>query len=632
MEQPVCDLVVLTWNRVDLLRPCVERLLAHTRPPSRLIVVDNGSTDAETLQYLRALKGTDLIETMVVRHPANVSIATALNSGLAQTRAPWICLLNNDVLVSAGWLEELIAVAESDPSIGLVNPMSNQFGLAPRPHQTIDALAEYGRRARGRWIEHAICEGFCMFFSRRVLDTVGVFDEGLGSMYFEDADYTQRAHRAGFRSVIAEGAYVYHVGGATTRHDPTRDERFAESAAQFYRKWQMTHPQRIGWVLPVGRARGIEHVTGDIRALANAGHKVWVFAAGDARRAIPRHLQVVPVGLPQLGWSAGVLWRVLTKKKRFDRLLLPEGRLAGVLERLSPVHHAAIERLAPSHHVGAGLARGTALPGTPASGRAAREQLTVLLLTKNEEAKLARCLESVRWADEVVVVDGQSTDRTRDIARQYGATVIERPFSGSFAEERNAGLAAATGDWVLQMDADEQVSPGLRAAIERLLREGSPHAALKLRRRNEFLGREMRYGGWYHYHTALFRRPLARYEGLVHERLQIQGTLGVLEADLCHAPFQSIAQFIDRQNRYTSLQASELLTRHGRLPLPHVMRKLWARPLKLFIKFYLKKQGCREGMHGLVFSLLFAWVDFLIWAKYWELAWASSEDTGPTDG
>ena len=607
----VCDLVVLTWNRVDLLRPCVERLLAHTRPPSRLIVVDNGSTDPETLQYLRTLKGTDRIETMVVRHPANIGIAAALNSGLAQTRAPWICLLNNDVLVTAGWLDEMIAVAESESTIGLVNPMSNQFGLTPGPHQTIDALAEYCRRTRGRWIEHATCEGFCMLFSRRLLDEVGCFDEGIGSMYFEDADYTQRAHRAEFLSVIAEGAYVYHVGGATTREDPMRDARFAESAARFYRKWQIERPQRIGWVLPMGRGRAIERLTDDIRALANAGHKVWVFAAGGAQRAIPRHLQVVPVGLPRLGWSAGVLWGVLTKKKRFDRLLLSEGRLPRLLERLAPVHHAAIGRFA----------------GTPAPGRAARERLTILLLTKNEETKLTRCLESVRWADEVIVVDGQSTDRTRDIARQYGATVIERPFSGSFAEERNAGLAASHGEWILQMDADEEVSPGLRAAIERLLRDGSPHAALKLRRRNYFLGREMRYGGWYHYHTALFRRQGARYEGLVHERLQIPGSVGVLEADLRHAPFQYIAQFVDRQNRYTSLQASELFARHGRLPLRHVKRKLWARPLKLFVKFYIKKQGFREGGHGLVFALLFAWVDFLVWSKYWELVWGSVEES-----
>ena len=247
-----------------------------------------------------------------------------------------------------------------------------------------------------------------------------------------------------------------------------------------------------------------------------------------------------------------------------------------------------------------------------------RATLSVVIITKNEEHRITRCLESVRWADDIVVVDGQSTDQTQAVARTYGATVIERPFSGSFGEERNAGLAVATGEWVLQMDADETVSPELRAAIERLLVEGSSHAALKVRRRNYFLGHRMRYGGWYHYNLVLFRRALVRYEGLVHERLMVQGTIGVLEGDLLHRPFGSFEQFIERQNRYTSLQARELLQEEGHSS-PRLIRELGVRPVKLWWKLYVKKQGFREGFYGLSFSMLFAWVHFLKWAKYWEL-------------
>ena len=247
-----------------------------------------------------------------------------------------------------------------------------------------------------------------------------------------------------------------------------------------------------------------------------------------------------------------------------------------------------------------------------------RERLSILLLTKNEEARLAPCLDSVRWADEVVVVDGESTDRTRDIAHAVGATVVNRPFSGSFAQERNAGLDAATGDWVLQMDADDAVSPELRAAIERVLVGGSPHAALKVRRRNYFLGHRMRYGGWYHYNLVLFRRPACRYEGLVHERLIVQGTIGVVDGDLVHRPFDSLEQFVDRQNRYTTLQALELLQRPDRPDEGMIARQLRRRPRKVWWKLYVKKQGWREGMWGLVFSVLFAWVELMIWAKCWE--------------
>ena len=337
----VCDLVVLTWNRVDLLRPCLERLLAHTRLPSRLIVVDNGSTDPETLRYLQALPGAAPLETDVIRHPTNLGIAAALNSGLRASRAPWICLLNNDVLVTEGWLEELLAVAQADPAIGLVNPMSNQFGLTARSGETIDELARRCRAARGRWVEHATCEGFCMLVSRQVLEQVGLFDEGLGPMFFEDADYALRVRRAGRLCVVAEGAYVFHQGSATIKEDPGRDRRFAESEARFARKWGLPPRERIGWVLGPGSGPQAEAAARRIRALAGR-HKVWVFAEPRTRPAIPRHLQVVPVTLPRPVFVAGVLWRILTKKKRFHRLVVDDPRLARLLRGLAPLHRAAV--------------------------------------------------------------------------------------------------------------------------------------------------------------------------------------------------------------------------------------------------------------------------------------------------
>lgn len=249
----------------------------------------------------------------------------------------------------------------------------------------------------------------------------------------------------------------------------------------------------------------------------------------------------------------------------------------------------------------------------PAQGRA---RLSVLLLTKNEEQKLPKCLESLRWADEIVVVDGQSTDRTVEIVAGAGARVVSRPFSGSFGEERNAGLAAATGDWVLQMDADETVSPELHAAIGQLLAKGSPHAALQVGRRNFFLGRRMRFGGWYHYNTVLFRRAKCRYEGRVHERLVADGTTGRIAGDLLHRPFDSIEQFVARQNRYTSLLSREQ-QEQGIRP-DAAQRQLRLRPRKIFWKTYVKKQAFREGMPGLIFAALFAWVEFLTWAKAFE--------------
>ena len=248
-----------------------------------------------------------------------------------------------------------------------------------------------------------------------------------------------------------------------------------------------------------------------------------------------------------------------------------------------------------------------------------RARVSAVVLTKNEEARIARCLESIRWVDEIIVVDGLSTDRTVEICRQYGARVIPHLFSGDFGEERNIGSDAASSEWLIQLDADDVVSEPLRQAIEGVLKEGTPHAAFQIRRQNNFLGHWMMRGGWYHYYPHFYRRAACRFEGRVHHLLKITGTTGTLEAAVLHYPFTTLEQFVIRQNRYTSLEAKEILDRQGVLD-PRVVRyQLTWRPLKLFWKSYVKKHGFREGWYGLVFAILYAWVHFLKWAKYWEL-------------
>ena len=257
-----------------------------------------------------------------------------------------------------------------------------------------------------------------------------------------------------------------------------------------------------------------------------------------------------------------------------------------------------------------------------------RLRLSVVILTKNEEARIARCLESVRWVDEIVVVDGMSTDRTAEICRRFGARVIAHPFEGSFAQERNLGMEHAQGDWVLQIDADDVVTPEFRATVERLMQHPPGHAAFKFRRKSYLLGRFMRGGGWYHYLPNLVRRDAVRYEGLVHERPIVQGTIGQLDVDIEHHPCGDLAQFLARHNRYTTLAAQELLQTRGPLAERQARWLFLKKPLKTFWKSYVKKRGFREGMHGLVFAIFFAGVEFLKWAKYWELSRAERGSAG----
>ena len=250
---------------------------------------------------------------------------------------------------------------------------------------------------------------------------------------------------------------------------------------------------------------------------------------------------------------------------------------------------------------------------------AERQRLSVLVITKNEEARIARCLQSVRWAGEVIVIDGESTDRTVEICQSHGATVISHPFSGDFGVERNLGADAASGEWILQLDGDDVVSEELHQALDRLLAEGTVHAAFQVRRKNNFLGHWMLRGGWHHYYHTLYRKDACRFTGRVHHLLRVTGTIGTLEAPVLHFPFTSLEQFVARQNRYTSLEAKEILDTQGVLDPKLVRYQLTWRPAKLFWKSFVKKQGFREGWYGLVFAILYAWVHFLKWAKYWEL-------------
>ena len=244
------------------------------------------------------------------------------------------------------------------------------------------------------------------------------------------------------------------------------------------------------------------------------------------------------------------------------------------------------------------------------------QTLSVLILAKNEADKIARCLESVAWADERVVVDDFSTDATAAICRQFGALVVQRTFD-NFSAQANFGLTHLQGDWVLALDADELVTPELRDRIRQVLRDNPPLAGFSFKRRNYFLGHPMRYGGWYHDIFRLFRRDAVRFAGELHHVPQVSGRIGRLDDETRHFPFQSLVQFIERQNRYSSMGARERLAA-GRPDERTLMRQLRTRPVKLLWKFYVKKQGFREGTHGVVFSVLYAWVHFLTWAKCWE--------------
>ena len=249
-----------------------------------------------------------------------------------------------------------------------------------------------------------------------------------------------------------------------------------------------------------------------------------------------------------------------------------------------------------------------------------KARISAAIIAKNEEKNIKGCIESLKgWADEVVVIDGYSEDRTVLIAEGLGAKVIKHRFEGDFSKERNLGIEEATGDWVLHLDADDRVTREFKETVDGVIDNSDGIDVYKFRRKSFFLGHFMEHGGWYHYIPNFVRRDRVKFEGVLHERPVYDGKTGTIEADIEHYPFDNITQFITRHNRYSSIEAEKIFKREGTSKLKEVKRNAIRKTFKIYWKMYVKKKGHKEGMHGLVFSILFAFMNFLVWVKYWEI-------------
>ena len=227
--------------------------------------------------------------------------------------------------------------------------------------------------------------------------------------------------------------------------------------------------------------------------------------------------------------------------------------------------------------------------------------LSVAVITRNEAHAIARCLESVAWANEIVVLDAGSSDATARIARECGAKVDIASDWPGFGPQKNRALALTSGDWVLSLDADEWVTPALRAEIERVLAAPGNHAAFKIPRLSSYCGRFMRHSGWWPDHvTRLFRRGQARFsDDLVHERLIVDGTIGLLNEPLRHAAIRDLDEALAKMNAYSTAGAMMQLERGRAASLAGaVWHGAWT-----FFRTYVLRAGFLDGREGFMLAV-----------------------------
>jgi (heptosyl)LPS beta-1,4-glucosyltransferase len=252
-------------------------------------------------------------------------------------------------------------------------------------------------------------------------------------------------------------------------------------------------------------------------------------------------------------------------------------------------------------------------------------RLSVTIIAWNEEERLRACLESVGWADDVVVVDAESSDKTVQLAREFTDRVYVRPWPG-FAVQKNFALDQATGEWILSLDADERVTAELAERIKAIVAADGPADGYLIPRRNLFWGTWVRHGGLYpDYQLRLFRRGAGRFvEDAVHESVRVTGRVEPLGQALLHESYRDLEDFVRRSNRYSTLAARDWLRRGRRVGVPGLIMK----PFGRFFSMYVLRRGFLDGWRGLVLAVLYAEYVFLRMAKAWEARRAPSAGRG----
>lgn len=240
--------------------------------------------------------------------------------------------------------------------------------------------------------------------------------------------------------------------------------------------------------------------------------------------------------------------------------------------------------------------------------------ISVVIIVFNEQDRLGGCLDSVDWADEVIVVDSGSTDNTIEIAESKGAKVFYREFD-DFSSQKNFAVNKASGEWILSLDADERISDGLsheiKAAIER-----SGHDGYLIPRKNIIFGREMRYGGHQRdQHLRLFRKDKGRFVSPIHEKVEIKGIVGVLKEPIFHYSTPNKKEYMEKLKLYTDLEAKFFVSSGKKVPWYYIFLK----PAVTFIRRYFLMRGFLDGKEGFDFYVLSAYYDILKYRKYFEL-------------
>jgi len=519
LKLPLTSIIILTRNQLEYTKRCIESIERWTSEPHEIIIVDNGSTDG-TLAYLETLAAQNP-RVQVVTNGENLGFAAGNNRGIAVAKGDYILLMNNDVVVTPGWLERMLACAARNPQIGIVGPVSNCVSgpqYVDQPLYNTDSLAGLERFSQEWAIKHYRevlpiwrIVGFCMLISRAVIDKIGGLDERFGQGNFEDDDFCIRAAIAGWKCAVARDSFVHHFGSRTFAGEKV------DYSGLLAKNWEI---YKRKWGLPADLRYGAPYSLADILKQP--------FDPKVHRCEITNH----PSPIPQ---AEKVNELTFTQKKQ-------EVAIGDNSE----------------------IAKSKIVPNSGSREASNSKRLSLCMIARDEEQFLEDCLASVEGlVDEIVILDTGSKDRTVEIARSHGAIVHSFPWNESYSDARNEALKHVTGDWVLFLDADERLDPSGKQLIADALqrkdveayellfynycREGSPapdivHRVCRLVR----------------------NRPTYRFEGRIHENIipsiiAAGGRIEQLDAIVHHYGYKpDVKKQRNKHERYLKLLLAEL--------------------------------------------------------------------------
>ena len=236
--QYVCDIIIPVWNRIDEISLCLESVFSQTLCRFRVIIIDDYS-DRQTSEYLERFARQHESNTILIKNNTNRGYIKSINTGMKASSAEFVCLLNSDTIVAEGWLRHIMALANSSPLIGIINPNSNNSGLKMEGI----CIADIARKCAGGTAaaaELAAASGFCMVIKREVIDRIGFFDEIFGAGFFEDTDYSFRARHAGYLCIRALRSFVWHKQHASFNQKSDWEKTFNRNRDLFEKKWRST--------------------------------------------------------------------------------------------------------------------------------------------------------------------------------------------------------------------------------------------------------------------------------------------------------------------------------------------------------------------------------------------------------